>query len=193
MKVLGITGGVGCGKSTVLDILHREYRGWICQLDQTAKQLQKRNGACFEEIVACFGQDMIGEDGELDRKRLGDLVFADPEQLRRLNAIVHPAVKRQVCEEILQKEREGVLLFVMEAALLPSVGYEDICEEMWYVYAREDVRRRRLRISRGYTDERISQMMEAQPGEAEFRAACTAVIDNNGTLENTRRQIGELL
>ena len=77
--------------------------------------------------------------------------------------------------------------------MLPTAGYEEICDEMWYIYTEEAVRRRRLTVSRGYSEEKITQMIQSQPSEEDFRKACTAVIDNSGSFENTKEQIGELL
>lgn len=193
MKVIGITGGVGCGKSAVLAFLETEYAAVVTQLDEVAKQLQKRGQECFEQIVAQFGTDILRDDGELDRNRLAETVFQDSERLLKLNAIVHPKVKAWVKEDIEQKRRDGVDLYVIEAALLPIAGYESICDEMWYIYAEEPVRRRRLKESRGYTDEKITQMIASQPTERMFRESCDHVIENSGTLENAKEQIGELL
>lgn len=193
MKVIGITGGVGCGKSAVLAFLETEYAAVVTQLDEVAKQLQKRGQECFEQIVAQFGTDILRDDGELDRNRLAETVFQDSERLLKLNAIVHPKVKAWVKEDIEQKRRDGVDLYVIEAALLPTAGYESICDEMWYIYAEEPVRRRRLKESRGYTEEKITQMIASQPTEQRFRESCGHVIENSGTLENTKEQIGELL
>ena len=193
MKVIGITGGVGCGKSAVLAFLETEYAAVVTQLDEVAKQLQKRGQECFEQIVAQFGTDILRDDGELDRNRLAETVFQDSERLLKLNAIVHPKVKAWVKEDIEQKRRDGVDLYVIEAALLPTAGYESICDEMWYIYAEEPVRRRRMKESRGYTDEKITQMIASQPTERMFRESCGHMIDNSGTLENTKKQIGELL
>lgn len=193
MKVIGITGGVGCGKSAVLAFLETEYAAVVTQLDEVAKQLQKRGQECFEQIVAQFGTDILRDDGELDRNRLAETVFQDSERLLKLNAIVHPKVKAWVKEDIEQKRRDGVDLYVIEAALLPTAGYESICDEMWYIYAEEPVRRRRLKESRGYAEEKITQMIASQPTEQMFRESCGHVIENSGTLENTKEQIGELL
>ena len=193
MKVIGITGGVGCGKSAVLAFLETEYAAVVTQLDEVAKQLQKRGQECFEQIVAQFGTDILRDDGELDRNRLAETVFQDSERLLKLNAIVHPTVTAWVKEDIEQKRRDGVDLYVIEAALLPTAGYESICDEMWYIYAEEPVRRRRLKESRGYTEEKITQMIASQPTEQMFRESCGHVIENSGTLENTKEQIGELL
>ena len=192
MKVLGITGGVGSGKSKVLNYLREEYGASVCQMDETARELQRRGTPCFERIVREFGREVVGEDGELDRAALGKIVFEDAGKLERLNEIVHPEVLLKVRRDIREKEKENVRLYVVEAALLPVAGRE-LCDELWYVYADERVRRERLSRSRGYTEEKTTQMIASQPGEEIFRKACTVVIDNSGTFEDTKRQIGENL
>lgn len=192
MKVLGITGGVGSGKSEVLNYLREEYGAVVCQMDETAKRLQEKGTGCFRKIAEAFGPEIIGADGELDRKKLGARVFSDPEQLRLLNSIVHPEVLRSVSADIRKHTEEGTTLYVVEAALLPDVGGE-LCDEIWYIYASEEVRRERLKASRHYSDEKITDMIASQPSEETFRRACTAVIDNSGPFENTERQIGERL
>ncbi len=193
MKVLGITGGVGSGKSQVLEWLEIEYGATIVQLDEVAKRLQKSGEDCFNQIVKCFGAGVVGADGELDRAKLGQVVFTDQEKLQTLNAIVHPAVKRWVEEDIAAKRQEKESLYVIEAALLPGNGYEQICDEMWYIYAKRAVREERLLVSRGYTRERTERMMASQPDEETFRRTCQVVIDNSGTLEETKRQIADVL
>ena len=192
MRVIGITGGVGSGKSEVLKFLKERYGAYVCQMDETAKQLQKSGTECFLRIVDAFGAEMVGPDGELDRKRLGECVFSDPEKLELLNRIVHPAVFDAVKKDIEEKKAAGVPLYVVEAALLTGEGAA-LCDELWYIFAREDVRRARLKASRHYTDEKITAMIASQPREEEFRRACCAVIDNSGPFENTMRQIGDRL
>lgn len=193
MKVLGITGGVGAGKSEVLEYLRTAYDAQICQLDQVAKGLQKKGRRCHKMIVDRFGEEILRPDGELDRAKLAEIVFCDPEKLSALNEIVHPAVKAWVTEEVAARRDAGTGLYVIEAALLTSAGYDHICDEIWYIYAGEAIRRKRLKSARGYTDEKITEMIQSQPSETDFRKACTAVIDNSGTFEATMRQIGEIL
>lgn len=192
MKVLGITGGVGSGKSEVLKYLEEHYGAVICQMDDTARQIQRKGTECFRRIIEVFGEEMADEDGELDRAALGACVFSDPEKLKALNKIVHPEVIRQVRREIEENLAAGTALYVLEAALLLNVGRE-LCDELWYIYTSETVRRHRLKMSRQYTDEKITKMIASQPSEEEFRRACTVVIDNSGTFENTKRQIGDRL
>lgn len=192
MRVIGITGGVGSGKSEVLRYLKEAYGARVCQMDETAKALQRKGTSCFRRIVEHFGEAVVGAGGELDRAALSHIVFSDERQLQALNGIVHPEVVRQVSRDIEQKRAQGVQLYIVEAALLPDVGRE-LCDDLWYIYAEEKVRRERLKASRGYTDERITRMIAAQPDEERFRSASTAVIDNSGDFEDTKRQIGERL
>lgn len=193
MKVLGITGGVGSGKSEVLRYMEQEYDAVVCQLDEVAKALQKKGTDCYDKIIEQFGLEITGENGELDRKKLAAIIFQDEEKRRMLNGIVHPEVKKWVEQDIIEKEKREVPLYVIEAALLPEAGYEDICREMWYIYTEESVRRERLKKSRGYSDETISRMIRSQSPESVFRKACRIVIDNSGTFERTKKQIGEQL
>ena len=192
MKVIGITGGVGSGKSRVLAYLEEAYGAVICQMDETARSLQKKGTRCFERIVEVFGHEILDAQGELDRAALGGIVFASEEKLAQLNGIVHPEVIRHVAKDIQSKEAQGRSLYVVEAALLPDVGKE-LCDELWYIYADESVRRERLKASRGYTDEKISQMIASQPQEERFRSTCSVVIDNSGSFEDTMKQIGDRL
>lgn len=193
MRVLGITGGVGSGKSQVLEYLYKEQGAVICQLDAVAKELQQKGGKCYQQIAETFGAEVMAPDGELDREKLARIVFRKEEKLNVLNEIVHPEVKRQVQKEIAEQRKKGTELFVIEAALLIPAGYGEICDEMWYVYTEEAVRRDRLKASRSYTDEKITDMIQSQPAEAVYRRGCTAVIDNSGSFEETKKQIGELL
>ena len=192
MKVIGITGGVGSGKSRVLAYLEEAYGAVICQMDETARSLQKKGTRCFDRIVEVFGHEILDAQGELDRAALGSIVFASEEKLAQLNGIVHPEVIRHVAKDIQSKEAQGRSLYVVEAALLPDVGKE-LCDELWYIYANESVRRERLKASRGYTDEKISQMIASQPQEERFRSTCSVVIDNSGSFEDTMKQIGDRL
>ena len=193
MKVIGITGGVGSGKSQVLGYLEKIYKAKVCQLDEVAKELQKRGKPCFQKIVETFGEQVVGEDGELNRPVLSSIVFQDAGKLEMLNEIVHPQVKVEVTRQIIEEQKKDTPLFVIESALLPEAGYEDICQEMWYIYTKEAIRRERLKASRGYSDERITRMIASQNSEELFREVCTHVIDNSGDFKDTEKQIGEIL
>ena len=110
MKVLGITGGVGSGKSEVLDYLESRYGAYVCQMDEVAKRLEKRGEICFRKIVDRFGEAVVGTDGELDRKKLGEIVFSDEGKRKILNEIVHPPVLDYVKKDIEKRKKEGTCL-----------------------------------------------------------------------------------
>lgn len=191
--VLGITGGVGAGKSTILEYLKDKYHARIIQCDEAAKLLQQPQAACYQPMIELFGREVLRPDGQFDRKKIAELVFGNDDLRKRLNQIVHPAVKQYVQEEIrrLRLEKEEKLV-VIEAALLLEEHYDQICDEIWYVYTQESVRRQRLQESRGYSDEKITQMMKTQLPDAYFREHCQFVVDNSSdNVENTYEQIDE--
>lgn len=191
MKVLGITGGVGAGKSTVLTYLFEKYQARVIQADQAAHFLEQPGQKCFERIVELFGRDILDEKGIIDRKKLGEMVFRDSESLKRLNGVVHPAVKAYIMEEI-QREREAgrAPFLVIEAALLLEDHYDEICDEIWYVHTDRNVRIRRLMESRGYSEEKSEEIMRNQLPDELFFEQCQFVVDNSSDfIENTYEQI----
>ncbi len=192
MKVLGITGGVGSGKSTVLEYLRQAYGAYLIECDEVARDLQNPGEACYEPMIRLFGQQAVAADGSIDRGAVARLVFGDSDLRSKLNAIVHPAVKARVLQLI--REHEDSPLIVVEAALLLDDGYDAVCDEIWYVYADEETRRERLKSSRGYTDERITQMFRSQRPDESFRALTSLTIDNSSqNIENTFLQVDQAL
>lgn len=191
MKVLGITGGVGAGKSTVLGYLADHYGARVIEADRVAHLLQQPGGDCYDAIVNCFGREILFPDGRINREILGKIVYADQKQLKVLNRIVHPAVKTYIIEIIAQERKKGAVPFVtIEAALLLEDGYDQICDEIWYIYADEAARTKRLQSSRGYSPEKIRSVMANQRDEEGYRSGCKLVIDNSSDfVENTYEQI----
>ena len=188
--ILGITGGVGCGKSTVLDILEKDYGAYVIQADIVAHELMQPGQTSYKAIVEHFGQEILDTDGYIDRKALGSIVFADEEKLALLNSLTHPAVKEEIRRRIIKSQNR---FLVIEAALLLEDHYDEICDEIWYVYADKEVRFERLAASRGYSREKSQSMMDNQMSEEELRRRCQAVIDNSGTLEDTKNDLEALL
>ncbi len=189
MKVIGVTGGVGAGKSTVLRYLEERYRARVIQADQTGHEVMEPEEEAYGRVVAEFGGQILSADGRIDRGVLSGIVFADGEKLKKLNAIVHPAVKKEILKRIAQAAAENEAYTVVEAALFFEEKYDAFCDETWYIYTNEEERRRRLKASRGYTDRRIDQMIGRQKSHEEFLSRCAYVIDNNGTAEHTFCQI----
>ena len=189
MRIIGVTGGVGAGKSSVLDYLHEKYNAVIVRLDDVSRALLAKDGGCYARTIELFGEKIVREDGTLDRAAIAGIVFSDPGMREKLNALVHPAVRRET--ELLAERcrKEGVLLLVLEAALLIEQHYDEICDEMWYIYASSETRTKRLAESRGYSRERIAGMMASQLSDEEFRSKATFVLDNDGDFEKTKLRI----
>lgn len=192
MFILGITGGIGTGKSTVLDILRTEYSAYILEADKVAHLLMMPGKSAFNEIVATFGEDVLTEDGEIDRNILGKRVMSESSSLEKLNSIVHPAVKEYIIQDISEKRRvlldqsdntEKQNLYVIEAALLIQDGYREICDEIWSVITSEDIRIKRLIASRGYTEDKARSFIKNQPEDEYFITNSDKVLYNNGSAD----------
>ena len=141
-------------------------------------------------MLALLGRDIAGADGQIDKGVMADRIFADPDLLEQVNGIIHPAVKEFLLEKLDAARKAGQTeFFFVEAALLIEGGYLALVDEMWYIYADEQVRRERLRASRGYSQEKIARIMASQLTEAQFRESCDFVIDNSGDFAGTCRQI----
>ena len=194
MKVIGITGGVGAGKSEVIKMISSMRECFVVLADDLAKSLEKRGEVCYEPLVELLGEAILGDDGEIDSRKMAGVIFSEGgnDKLEAVNAIVHPAVKKRILELIDAKRQEGCEYFILEAALLIEDHYDSIVDEMWYIYAPEQIRRQRLKCSRGYGDEKIDEIMKNQLSDSNFREHCSIVIDNGVSLENTRRQLGEI-
>ena len=194
MKFIGITGGVGAGKSEILKYIKRHYKCEIYLADEAAHEVKKAGTECFDRLVTLLGSDIVGEDGEINKAVMADKIFGDEELLRQVNEIVHPAVKDYLMAKYeAALENPDIELFFVEAALLIEAGYKELVNEMWYIYADSNVRRKRLMYSRGYSEEKIQNIMDNQLTEEEFREACDFVIDNSGLLADSYRQIDKKL
>lgn len=193
MIILGLTGGIGCGKSEVCAYLKDKYNAYIIKTDDLGHDVMAPGGAAYGDLTALLGSEFILPDGNFDRKALGSRAFGEPELLQKMNAIIHPAVRRMVESGLEDAKDSGYALAVIESALLIEAGYREICTEFWYIYAHEDVRTGRLMKSRDITHEKISDIMNKQRSEEEFRSECDVTIDNSFEFETTKRQIDERL
>ena len=190
MHVIGITGGVGAGKTKILTYLSEHYSCRIILADEVANQLKEPGQKCYEEIVTLLGTQILKPDGTIDRLKMAERIFSDQELLRRVNEIIHPAVKEYILQAIEEeRHRDKIDFLFLEAALLIEEGYESIVDELWYIYADEAVRAERLKANRQYSDEKIQKILRSQLSDAEYRAHCSTVIDNGVALEETYRQI----
>ena len=192
--VVGVTGGVGCGKSECLAYLAEHTDSLVILADEEAAKLRLKGEVCYSPLVELLGEDVLNDDGEIDSGRMAARIFADPALLDAVNKILHPAVNERIRATI-RAEREAKRrdYVFLEAALLIENGYASFVDEMWYIYADEQVRRKRLKESRGYTDEKIDRIFASQLTEEAYRAHCAVVIDNSRDRTATFRQMEQVL
>lgn len=190
MKVIGITGGVGAGKTAVLSYIEGKYNCRVILADEAAHQVKEPGQDCYDRLVSLLGKGILARDGTIDKGKMAERIFASGSLLRQVNEIVHPAVRELILSAIREEREEGLHDFLfIEAALLIEGGYLEIVDELWYIYAGEEARRKRLREARGYSEEKIRSIMEKQLKEEAFRKYCKVVIDNSDTLAAAYRQI----
>ena len=189
-NIIGITGGIGAGKSTVLGYIRDNYNCLVIFSDDVANDIKKKGYPAYDELVALLGKEVLSEDGEIDKVKMASAIFNNKNLLKKVNNILHPAVNTFIIN-IIEKERAlGTYDFVfVEAALLIENGYDKIVDELWYVYVSEESRRQRLKASRGYSDEKIDDILGKQLDDATFREHCSFVIDNSGELSKASEQI----
>ena len=194
MKVYGITGGAGTGKSEVIKMLQQNFGGCVIMSDEVARELMQKGNISYQLIVEYFGRDILMDDGEIDRKKLADHVFNNKEALEKLNSMTHPYVKDEIRKLIAEAEASGECRFVaLESAILLECGYEDICDEFWYVYTKPEIRRQRMKETRNYSDEKVDSVMRNQQPDEVFFEQCSFVIKNNTTLSDVYAQLNEKL
>jgi dephospho-CoA kinase len=213
--LIGLTGNIACGKSTVLELL-RERGAQVIDADRVTYELQQPGEPVYAEIVATFGPNILtAPDGPIDRRKLGAVVFSDPAALRRLEQIVHPAVHMRIeawLDEIAKaedkeisrqavsgtvKDRSSPLLpvslsrpvAVIDAIKLLESGWRQFCDAIWVVTCTPEQQLARLMTTRGLSADEARARIVAQPPQADKVAQADVVIDNSGTLDETRRQV----
>ena len=195
MLILGITGGVGSGKSKILYDLSNLYGAYIVETDKLAHPLMEPGQTVYQAVVEAFGTEILQaeEPYAIDRAKFAQIVFADKEKLAQLNALTHPAVKAWIRKDIEEKRKQDVKIYVIEAALLIQDGYKEICDEIWYIYVNEETRIKRLMKQRGYTEERCRAMFHSQEPESYYRKYADFTINNQLDYENSSKQLKDRL
>lgn len=191
MKIIGLTGGVGAGKSTVLRCLETDWSAYTIQADQVGHRIIEPGERCYDRMTELFGKQIIKNDKTIDRRMVSDVVFGNEEMRRKLNSLLHPAIKAYILEKLEEERKAGRKIAVVEAALLLEDHYDAFCDKIWYVYTEKETRIKRLMESRGYTRDRAENMIASQASDAFFREHADFIIENNGDLKETYRQIEE--
>ena len=190
---IGITGPIGCGKSTVARWLGERSGVSVIDADHEARLVLAPETPEVEAVYRRFGQDLRRANGELDRGALGRIVFKDPEALHDLESIVHPAVRPRILAAIERAERAGARAVVIEAIKLVEGGLAELCDEVWLVSCEPPVQRERL-VGRGDAEDDAAARVDAQGDLVErLRTRATRVVDTNGDPADTRRTVDALL
>jgi dephospho-CoA kinase len=199
LYIIGLTGNIACGKSTVLNLL-REHGAHVLDADRVTHELQAPGQPVYQAIVAEFGAGILASPGgPIDRRALGAIVFADSAALRRLEQIVHPAVRERITSW-LEKLGDGgedhplspiphPPVAVIDAIKLLEGGWKQICDAIWVVTCAPEQQLERLIATRGMSEAEARTRIAAQPPQAEKVAQADVVIDNSGSLEATRQQV----
>ncbi|MBI5078569.1 dephospho-CoA kinase [Candidatus Saganbacteria bacterium] len=189
MRIIGLTGPAGAGKDEAAKLLKR--RGaFIIDADKIAHALYVPQSLIWQELVRAFGSKILKRGGEINRKKLGEIVFSDKKKLQELNRIVHPYLKQAITERVESCQLSVVScpLLVINAALLKEIGLVEYVDEVWVIMASNETRLRRL-VKAGFSKERARQRMSAQASQKDYLKMADKVIKNDGTLKELAKRV----
>jgi len=188
MIVIGLTGGIGTGKSEVARIF-QELGAVLINADQIGHQAYTLHSEIWQEVVKAFGEEILQPNGEIDRKKLGSIVFADPDQLTRLNQIMHPRMARMVAQQVQELREQGADVVVVEAALLFEAGWDSLVGEVWSTESPEYLVIKRLQSRSGLSQEEAKKRIGSQMSGEERKSRSQVVVDNSGDLIELERVV----
>ena len=192
MKVIGVTGGIGSGKSTVSRILH-DLGAKLIDADKIARLVVGRDGSALGEVTAYFGNDVLSEDGELDRKKLGDMVFNNTEKLKVLNSITHRYVAEEIMESVDNAKKEGRPEVIVIGAPIPiEHGFIDVSDEIWVVTVDREVRIARIMKRDGFTYDEAVSRINSQMKDEDYLKIANEIINNNEGIEELEKTVVKL-
>ncbi|MBI3783437.1 MAG: dephospho-CoA kinase [Deltaproteobacteria bacterium] len=189
MKTIGLTGGIGSGKSSATEIL-AEFGAAVINADSVGHDIYRPGTDGWKKVSDAFGSGIVAADGSIDRKKLGAIVFADPAALKRLNAIVHPLISDEVKRRIAALRASGFRLpIVVEAAILIEANWQPLVDEVWLLVAGKAAVVQRLRAQRGVTTADIEARIAAQLDDPTRRRQADVVIENDASLDSLRHKL----
>ncbi|MDI6809716.1 MAG: dephospho-CoA kinase [Candidatus Eisenbacteria bacterium] len=188
--VVGVTGGIGVGKSLFCELLRSEG-GTIIDADRFGWEILKNDRNVKTELLGCFGEGIIGDDGEIDRKKLALLVFSDKGKLNKLNAIVHPRLLSGVSEEVARLRKEGCAVIIVDAALISEWKTEKDFDIIVLVTAPRKDRIGRL-LEKGMKEKEISDRIDSQTGDDERKETADLIVENDGSIEDLGKKANEV-
>lgn len=192
MYIIGVTGGIACGKSTVSNEI-KKYGGKVINADNMAHWQMEPGGEIYRAYVRHFGEGILNEMGQIDRRKVGDIVFNDNIELRWVNNITHPILLKYVRERLIDYQSKGEALVVLDVPLLFEAGWDRECDEVWVVHLKYNRQVKRLMERNNLTLSEAEARINAQISGKERRRRADEIIDNNGYKRITRRQIRRLI
>ncbi len=194
MKVIGIVGGIGAGKSTIVALMNEIKPMTIISADLIGHEILLKGESAYEQIIQDFGKDILDDSGEIIRSKLGQIVFGDEGRLNRLNAITHPIILERIKARIAHAKKVAPSKhIILEAALLLESGLVDLTDVVIAVYADRNLRVNRVMVREGVEHDHVLKRMAAQKEWEEMKEAASYIIDNSFSLETTKEQIRQLL
>lgn len=162
MKIFGITGKIGAGKSKLLERVSSIDGVAYAVADDVSNNLIKKGNLGYEKLTEVFGDDIIGSDGEIDKKLLSDIIFSDEKKRAVVNSILHPVIKNEIIDDMTRKEKDGYKCYFVESAILMEAHFDVFCDEIWYVYADKETRKKRVTDARKMTGEKFESIDSSQ-------------------------------
>jgi dephospho-CoA kinase len=190
-RVIGLTGGIGSGKSTVSRFL-AELGAVIIDADKIGHEVYRPDTGTWRQLVKTFGSGILAADNTVDRKKLGAIVFGNKQELQRLNAIIHPQITAEIKKRIAEYRRQDVKVIVLDAPVLLEANAKNLVDEVWVVVADEDNVIKRAAARTGLTEQQIRARVRSQLSNAERTKNARVIINNNGAPEDLRGKIQEL-
>ena len=191
MKIIGLTGGIGSGKSTVSQFL-AELGAVIIDADKVGHEVFKPGTEAWREVVAAFGRQILTPNGDIDREKLGEIVFGNSDSLARLDRIMHPRIKEKVKTQLESYQRQGIAVVVIEAPLLGEAGWTQLVAEVWVTVAPESTVLRRLRERCGLSEAESLARIRSQLSSEERVRHADVIIDTDGSLGELKARVGDL-
>jgi len=190
-RVIGLTGGIGSGKSTVSRFL-AELGAVIIDADKIGHEVYRPDTDTWRQLVKTFGSGILAADNTIDRKKLGVIVFGNKQELQRLNAIIHPQITEEIKKRIAECQRQGVKVIVLDAPVLLEANAKNLVDEVWVVVADEEKVIKRAAARTGLSEQQIRDRIYSQLPNAERTKDARVVINNDGSNEDLGEKIKEL-
>jgi dephospho-CoA kinase len=190
-RVIGLTGGIGSGKSTVSQFL-ADLGAVIIDADKIGHEVYLPDTVCWQELVKMFGNRILTADNTIDRKKLGIIVFNNPAEMKRLNSVVHPLMFEMAKQKIDDYRRQGVKIVVLDAPILYETNWTSLVDEVWVVVSNEANVIKRAVARTGLPEEQIRARIRSQMSNEERIKRAQVVIHNDGTAEDLKKKVKEL-